>query len=504
MVKIALGGIVHETNTFSSVPTTLEEFKREMFYGRKIIDHFKNTRTSIGGIVDKSEEFGDELSPAFFTSATPSGLLKRNIFNKLIKALLDKLLGIEDLDGMLLVQHGAMVVEGLDDPETYILGEVKSLIGERPIVMTTDFHANISREMVDIADCIVGYDTYPHVDAYERAVDAYNIIRKIITGKIIPNTAYISLPLLSVPQVTGTDGNTPMKKVMEEAHKYELEEDILNITVASGYPYSDIKRAGVSITVTFLDNKKLAKEAVVTLAEMIWKKRKLITEANCISPEDAVNKVIGSDKPLNVLVDVADNIGGGSPGDGTVLLKEIIKKKATKAVVTISDAWVVRECVKKGVGEKISLKIGAKTDRFHGNPIEVTGYIKLISDGKYISVGRNQKGLERNMGITVVLDTGDVKIIITEFPVMPNDPGMLISLGIDISDIRVLVVKAATAWKTSIELDPGDVKIIYVNTPGICSSDLKSFDFKNLSKPIYPFDDIRINIRNLIYFKQNI
>ncbi len=350
--------------------------------------------------------------------------------------------------------------------------------------------------MVLNSDCIVGYDTYPHIDIYERAIDAYRIIKKIIKERISVKKAFLPVPLIAAPQAIGTS-ISPMKEAISLAHKYEEKQGILNITVAGGFAYSDIKRAGISIAISFADGVDDVKRIAGEIGDSIWKMRDSLEIRN--TPiDEAVDDALNSSQYPVVLVDVADNIGGGTPGDGTELLRRLIEKKAKGTVIVIFDKTSVLKCFKKGAGKDIDLDIGGKTDDFYGKPVRVSGYIKLLSDGNFHNIGKNMTGLENSMGKTAVLVSGGIKIVLTELPTPPNDPAMLLSIGIDTASEKILVVKGAIAWKTGMNIDPA--KTIYVDTPGLCSADLYSFDFNNLQFPIYPFDkdNMKIDLNDLI------
>jgi len=484
-MKIGIGGIYHETHTFPAKKTLIDRFQRETHSGEDILRFYRNTKTSLGGFIDEAANNGDTICPTFYAAATPSGTVSQNAFDQMSKKLFSSVKEIASrIDGFLLAQHGAMVTEDLDDPESYIITKIKKILSGKPLVVTTDFHANISAAMVKNSDCIVGYDTYPHIDIYERAIDACRILQEIITENVAIKNIFIPIPLIAAPQAIGTSIN-PMKKAIYLANKYEDHPEIVNITVAGGFAYSDIERAGISLVVSFKGKPIKAKKIALEIANCIWDKRDTLEIEN-IPVDTAVDKAVCSKEYPVVLVDVADNIGGGAPGDGTVLLERLIRKKADGVIIVVSDHESVLECFRRGVGGKVELDVGGKTDDLHGRPIKVSGYIKLLSDGSFKNIGKNMTGLENSMGKTAIVICGGIKIVLTEQPTPPNDPAMLLSIGIDISREKILIAKGAIAWKTGLNIDPA--KTIYVDTPGLCSADLYSFDFKKLRYTIYPFN----------------
>ena len=495
-MKIGIGGIYHETHTFPREKTSFGDFERSMFRFTEIIDNFKKTSTSIGGYLDYSLRKKIDIFPTFYSAATPSGMVAKQAFKKLLSMFNATLSGIDDIDGFLLAQHGAMCVEGYNDAEAHLIKMIRKTIGRKPLVVTTDYHANISDEMVASCDCIVGYDTYPHIDIFERGYDAFGIVDEMVSKKTIAKNAFISLPLLGVPQVITTESGI-MKDAIDMANEYEKYKYIKNITIAGGFVYSDVKSAGVSIIVSFEDGTQEDKATNIAadIGRYIWNSREKMS-VNNTNVKDAVRQAKNSyDFPV-ILVDVADNIGAGTPGDGTVLLEELLKNKMTGSIVCICDKDAVEKCIKTGIANNINLIVGGKSKDFYGKPVELKGYIKLISDGEFINTGKNMTGLKTKMGKSVLLLSDGIKILLTEFPTPPNDPNMLLSMGIELKEEKFLVVKGAIAWKTGIDIKPA--KVIYVDTPGPTSSNLNNFHYENIRRPIYPLDELEIDIKKSV------
>jgi len=495
-MKIGIGGIYHETHTFSQRKTMFADFERSLYRGSEIINNFKDTKTSIGGYIEYASKYGIDIVPTFYSSATPSGMISKQSFEKMIHMFKDEIAVMGHVDGFLLAQHGAMCVEGYEDAESYLIRLIKNRIGSKPLIVTTDYHANISDEMVSCSDCIVGYDTYPHVDISERGFDACKIMQKVISERIKIRNVFLSIPILGVPQAITTESGI-MKDLIKMAHEYEGNNMIINITIAGGFVYSDVKSVGISIIVSF-DNRiheGFAIDIAREMGENIWNNRKKMVVSNT-DIRSAINQAMSSKELPVILVDVADNIGGGTPGDGTVLLEELIKNKMDGSVICICDKEAVEVCIKKGVGSNININVGGKSEDFHGVPVEINGYIKLINDGEFINMGRNMTGLKTRMGKSVLLLIGGIKLILTEFPTPPNDPNMLYSMGINLKMEKYLVVKGAVAWKTGIDIKPG--KVIYVDTPGLTSANLHKFTYKNIRRPIYPFDEFDLDIKKSI------
>ena len=199
-MRIATGCVGHETNTFSPVPTTIDSFSRMV--GDGILTNFRNTRTITGGIIDAANELKVELVPLLWSFATPSREVEQGAYDTLKSEFLDRLSGAGEIDGVVLDLHGAMVTEEIEDAEADLICSVREIVGSRPIVVTFDLHGNITPDTVKYPDVIIGFDTYPHVDTYERGVEAVEVIYKTVRGEVRPTMAYRQLPLLTSPPAT--------------------------------------------------------------------------------------------------------------------------------------------------------------------------------------------------------------------------------------------------------------------------------------------------------------
>jgi microcystin degradation protein MlrC len=277
-----------------------------------------------------------------------------------------------------------------------------------------------------------------------------------------------------------------MASLMRCVAEWERDPLVLLIGVCPGYPYSDVERLGFALSVYTKGDDALANQIATELATLVWERRHDFSVTNTPAAE-AVQLAMASTETPVILVDAADNIGGGTPGDGTVVLRELIRHKARNCVVTIADAEAVQACLQAGVGGTVRVLVGGKYDRHHGDPVEVEGYVRLISDGVYRHTGSYMTGMRVEMGRTAVLDADGVEIVVMERKALPFDAQQLISQGILPADRRAIVVKSAIAWRAAY----GSIarKIITVDTPGLCSSNLTALPYRK--KPsMFPLESV--------------
>lgn len=482
-MKIAVGGVFHETNTFSSMPTGWKQFETcALARGMDIIEQYQNTRGSLGGIIHAAEEYGLEIVPILYAGAVPGGIVDDGVFEEIADELCRGL--DESLDGVLLVLHGAMVTDNKDDAEAHLLKKVIGrLPSDIPVVCTTDLHANLSPEMVILSRCLVGFDTYPHRDYYERGQDAVRILYQTMNKEIDPVSALRKPPMMPVVQKLLTDQD-PMKRIVALVHEIESRPDVVNVTLAGGFPYADIPWAGMGIVVTTNGDRHLAEGYCDEIERELWSSRQDFLFYN-LPVAEGIQIAGQSDKHPFVIVDSSDNVGGGSSGDGTGVLAELIKQKIDSCVIIIHDAEASAAAEKAGPGNGFRGFVGGKTDNKHGDPVYLEGVVKRISDGVYHS---ERTGERVRMGRTAVVDAAGTLVIFTEDRVPAFDLETLRSLGIQPEALKYIVVKGAVQWRSSYgRIARGWVE---VDAPGVTSSNLDRFDFKKIRRPIFPLDSI--------------
>jgi len=482
-VRIAVAGILHETNTFAPGRTELTQFKGEWVSGRDAFyDRYGGTRTSMGGVVDAAYRHGTELKPGFYAAATPSGMVSSEAADELIDAVVASI--DPEASGLVLIMHGAMASEQYDDLEGECLRRIREKRGTGfPIAMTIDLHGNVSPAMVRLADVIVGYDTYPHVDMHERAEEAFDLLMRIIRREISPVRSYAHTGMLVVPQAMMTEEGS-MQMLMNRAFDVEMNPQVLNVTVAGGFPYSDVPDAGMSFVVTTNGDKALADRYAAELAQMAigMKDRFKIDQ---MPPACAVSAALAEPSGPVILAEGSDNVGGGAPADATHVLS-CLTNVPQKALVVLKDEAAVRWAFEIGVGATFEGPVGGKSDRLHGEPVMVNGKVRLLFDGKYRHVGPYMTGQRADMGKTAVVECGQLTLVLTEKRAAPWDLGHVRSVGLWPYDFKIIVVKSAIAWQAA--FGPFAKRVIHVDSPGCCSANLRHFEYSRVRRPAYPLE----------------
>ena len=481
-MRLITGGIMHETHTFAEEPTPLSSF--QIVRGEEGLA-YAGTNHSLGGVIDECRVRGFELVPTFFAQATSSGTPDRETFQALLAELLDRIAAALPADGVVLTLHGAMVAESHPDAEAEIVRRVRELTGpDLPLAVTLDLHANTGPDLVECSTLIVGYDTYPHVDLNERAREAVGLLVKTIEGRITPKMALVNPPLLPVPQAMHTEQH-PFKTLFERAFAFERAGEALTVSIAGGFAYADVPMAGMSVLAITNGDPPRAEQIARELANLAWSLREDMLVRNT-PPAEAVTQAIAQPQGPVVLVDVGDNIGGGTPGDGTVLFDELLRQGAREATVVVNDPAAAAAAHAAGLGGILETAVGGKTDRLHGQPVPIRGEVRFLGDGRWVHEGPENAGVPVTMGPTAVVRVDGVNLVLTSTKTAPGDLQQLKSVGIDPLSQKILVVKAAVRWRGG--YGPIARHAIHVDTPGLGSVDLSRFPFANVRRPIYPLD----------------
>jgi microcystin degradation protein MlrC len=492
MQRIAVGGILHETHTFAPVRTDLAAFARQALYeDEALLANLRGAAGALDGSLARLDRAGYQPVPLLYAAAMPAGLVTAEAYETLVTGLLNRLATALPVDGVLLALHGAMVAEGEDDCEGDILRRVRGLVGPGcPVVSTLDMHGNLSPAMVAAADVLVAYDRNPHLDTFARGLEAAAILRRMLEEGLRPARAMVKLPLLLSALTTWTE-QPPLRPVHERGQVLEQDPAVVNVSVFGGYAYADTPFSGVSILVTTAGDESLAGELARELAAIAWSHREAATHKG-LPVAEAVGRALRAPAGPVILADVGDNVGGGSPGDGTVLLAGLLAAGAEGAVVTLADPEAVACAWEAGAGAAVELTIGGKADRWHGEPVRLRGEVERLTDGRYTNEGTDHfaslYGREVQMGRCAVLRSQGVRLLLTERKTPPGDLAQLRSQGITPEAQRIIVVKSAVAFRGAYGPIAGE--IIEVDTPGLCTADLSRFPYRKLSRPVFPLDDV--------------
>lgn len=485
--KIGIAFFYHESHSFTPNMTTLDDFRNEaLLTGPSIIDHYTGTKTEVGGFIDTLQQYeAVEIVPILSASAVPSGEVTKETYTTIETMMLEQLKD-KTLDGLLIALHGAMVVQGIEDPEEALLEKITNEIGkDMPIAVTLDLHANNSKGLLNYTSLLFGFKTYPHIDMYDRGVDAAHAICEVVLKKQQYMAQMLALPMVlpSINMTTIEEG--PMKEMIELATKYEQIEEIKNISIFGGFPYADTSTNTASIIIVGTDE-QIIKETITTLADAYWAKRNdfLVTLPTV---EEAFEQfaIMHEDKPI-VIADISDNPLSCGSGDTTELLERLIALDIPNALFGgIYDPETIERCQKAGEGAVIDIALGGKVTPEFGPPIQVRAEVVKLSDGVFYNSGPFNNGLRVDLLAAAHIRIGRVEGVLIGRPMSANDPEMFRHLGIEPTEKALLCLKVKNHFRAAFE--PLVSKIINVDAPGVATNNLHFLQYQQRDKNIWPF-----------------
>jgi len=468
-MRIIVGSIMHESNTFTPFPTTLEEFHPR--YGADILD--MPGRGSLGGIVSLLQGQGAELIPTLSAHALPGGMVARRAYEAMRQALLDGIRSAGEVDGVCLALHGSMQVDGIGDAESDLLREVRALVGPRvPIVAALDLHANVTDTMVEQADALVAYRTAPHVDAFDTGQRAAGLLLRILRGEVRPTMAFAKLPFLLSGEQSET-GAEPMASMIQLLREAEAGPSVLSTSFALGFPWADVYDNGVSAIVVTDGDRTLAQREADRLAAAFWGRRAdfdFSVEAYPI--DEAIEVALAAPERTVFLSDSGDNPTAGGTTDIPLVVERLLAKGAPDAVVAaICDPAAVEACMAAGVGRRVSLSIGGKLDTRHGQPLAVSGQARLLANN--------------SSGLIAVLRVEGVDVVLSSRRVAVTEPTFLRRLGIEPLERKIVVLKIGYLFAPFQAIAPRSILML---SPGCTNCDLTQLEYEKVRRPMYPLD----------------
>ncbi|MDH3386743.1 MAG: M81 family metallopeptidase [Gammaproteobacteria bacterium] len=487
--KILSAEFMHETNTFSRLKTDEQAFRNCYFLtGCDAIAQRGELNTELAGFVDAARHYGWQVDHVLSAGAAPGGKVTRAAFEWLSNPIVAAAAS-GDHDGILLGLHGAMVTDFCDDGEGELLSRLRAVIGDdRPIAITLDLHANVTAKMCRLADIIVSYKTYPHVDMRETGRQAAEILQRRLEGDIRPQTIRMTCPMLEEVNGGRTDIG-PMIDWIAAARAWERRDDAFAVSINGGFASADIAAAGPSVLVTAQGDLQAHREFAKGIAAEIWRHRHdVLNDYLDVESAAAIATGYTPERGPLVIADYADNPGAGSYGDATGLLRALLDAGVADACFgPMVDGATVQQLQSHRPGDQVELSLGGKVDpAFGGGPLELRVELVSQSDGRYIGGGAMIGGLQRSFGPTAVIRAGGIEILVTTVAQQLLDLQQFKSFGIDPAAKCVVALKSMQHFRADFEPIAGQV--IVCDSGALCTPDYRRLDYRNVVRPVFPLD----------------
>jgi microcystin degradation protein MlrC len=481
--RVGIVALLHESNTFIGKPTTLDHFARDLLVkGEAVREKLGASLHEVGGFFRGLALEKIEAVPIFAARALPYGTIATGAADELVRRLLAALGRAGNLDGLLVAPHGAAVAEAYPDFDGHWLSLVRERVGSIPMIGTLDLHANLSPKMVAACDALIAYRANPHLDQMERGIEAATLMARTLRSEVRPTMA-AAFPALAANierQATAEPHWRPLLELQAS------QKDVLSSSLVYGFPYSDVSEMGSAVIAVTDKDRVLADGRANELANEWWDRRADFA-GELVSVTDAVDRAEKLEGPV-CLLDMGDNVGGGSPADSTILAHELHLRKLGPSLVVLFDPESVAKLESLSPGERIHLSMGGKTDDRHGTPLDTT--VELISrnDGRFEETEVRHGGIRSfDQGRTAVVraDSG-LTVVLTSRRMAPFSLNQISSCGLEPGSFRILVAKGVHAPVAAYA--PVCKRLIRVNTPGTTTADMRTLRYERRRRPLYPFE----------------
>jgi microcystin degradation protein MlrC len=474
-IRTAVATFSHETCTFCPDPTTIEDWE---YYGPPTRDIIATDRGYIGGFKAMCDEYGGVelvgiLSPRGARGGSSGSWITEEAFEKYTNGIVKDLEELGPFDGVFLALHGAMAVTGIPRPEAELVRRVRKVVGDIPIVVTLDLHANEDHELSDAADAVFITKRYPHYDTYLQGERAARVMIQTIRGDYKPVMA-TRKPGVITPSVYQGTGVSPAMEIMERARRWECQHPGVYVSVAFGFAYADVPDVGATVKVVADGDQELADRISDDMSDYIWRMREVFAGKKLPKTQEGVALAVAAAEAGQTPVVVADH--SDRTGGSTHILEELILQGAKNfCIATLRDEKAIDEIrAKAKVGDEITIDVGGWTDKYAGNPVRIEGRVEFLTE-----YGRR--------GTMIVLLFGENnRVILTPQLTQVTTPDFFDPLGIDVKDLDIVVLKSRVHFRRGFHETGLAGAIFEVDAPGWGPADLTSLPYKNIPKDIYP------------------
>jgi microcystin degradation protein MlrC len=487
-MKIFAGGIATETNTFSPIPTSREDFLvqrgKDVLEGR--LDHPSLDLSAVWGQQAKAR--GAAFVFSLMAWAAPAGITVRSTYESLRDELLDDLHAALPVDVVLLSLHGAMLAQGYDDCEEDIIRRVRDIAGaEAAIGVALDLHCHLSQSMIAPADIVVTFKEYPHVDINDRAREIFDLTVATKLGRIRPTSALFDCQMIGLYPTT----RQPLRGLVDAMIEAERRNGVLSLSFGHGFQFADVPHVGAKVLAVTDNDPALAQRVAREFGLRIYERRREIGfESLSLPLEQALSKALASDKTPVVVADQSDNTGGGAPGDATFALRWLLDHEAKDvAIALLYDPEVVRIAKKAGQGATLPLRLGGKFGPSSGTPVDLEVTVLAMRDD-YQHVFPQQSGDPwwARSGDTVALRCGSLDVVVSSDRCQCFSPSVFSDFGIDPLSKRILVVKSIQHFYRGFA--PIASEVIYMAAPGAVAPDPRQTVYRRVDTTrLYPWSE---------------
>ncbi len=484
MKRILIAECRQEVSTFNPVASSYADFIVRR--GAEFLAYHRAARNEVGGALDVFGSRADIETVCTYSalSITSGGTLGAADFKRIADEMIESLRAAPPADAVYFCLHGAMAAIGEDDPEGYFLQEARKILGERiPIVASFDLHGILTDRILQQADAIVCFHTYPHVDFYETGQRAAKTLLQIMDGAARPVTARVFVPAL----VRGNElitSSGAIRHPVQAAQAVEASPGGLSAGLFWGNPFTDVAALGTNSFAVIDGDAERAKREALHIAGLFWRDHERM-RVPLASLADAAEIAKSAQHGTTILVDAADATSSGASGDSNAIVRALLDAGFTGSVLApVVDPAAVRAAFAAGVGAQVHAHVGGALDPRRFTPLSIDARVRLLCDGLLQSESFGERW---NAGDSAVLQAGNVAWVVTTRPVSLYDRTLFWACGQDPRRFDVVVVKSPHCQPHMFR--DWSARYIDVDAPGATSANLLSLGHARCARPIWPLDD---------------
>jgi microcystin degradation protein MlrC len=493
--RVAIGSVFTECNQLGGMLIDMSWFERyELCRGDEILDV---TTGVVGGMLGVLGERNAITVPLVYASTCPGGLVEAQTYADLKGEIVDRLKASLPVDGVLLPLHGAAAVEDIDDLEGDLIMAVREVVGANvPIVATLDLHANVTPEMVHHADALVAWETYPHRDSFSTGERGAKLLLDTLDGKCKPKMAMGKVPVITSAIHGSTEGDDPFADMMRFAKSHEGRKGVLSTSVFLLHPFLDQEGMGSGCVVVTDDDLEGAVSLSRSVAEMYWARR-FDLEPEIVAPDEAIALGKSIDGGPVLLIEASDCCGGGAAGDSVWTIRSLVENASDiPTLAMVVDPEAAAACHQAGLGASVTVRLGHRMDTRWGDPLEVSGEVTRLSDGRFVYTGGIWDGVAGEMGASAVFKAGEVQILISSQPTYDWVDEQYRSMEMDAREAKFVVAKNPMNYRMAYGNYAKGVFVL--DTPGPTPPTMRHVEFKKVKRPYFPLDEYIQNFEPVI------
>ena len=485
MFRIGVASIIQETNTFSPVSCTWDDFASQgVFEGSAAEAAFRGTNTELGGALDEVGRLGHRPVPLFRAWSMSSGRVTSEALSELAGRLSAVITARRPLDGLVLSLHGAMATDGVDSADLALLRAARAALGDGPpIGVCLDLHANVVEALVQEATFVLGYRTYPHIDMAETGARTARLLVRALEGEVAPSTRLAKRPMILPPESHGEDG--PLGELRRLADEWTVS-PILDVALFPAQPWLDVEELGFGVTVTSDRADREAQARAEELASLAWAARERF-RVELVEPAAAIARAREADARPVLLSESADSPTAGTPADSPAVVEALLRHGAgLRGFATLVDGPAVAACVAAGAGGDVRVDVGCTLERRFHTPVRLEGRVRVLGSDPFRLTGPFLQGSEVTMGRFAVVDAGTLSVLLTERPAYTFDPETYRHAGLVPEEADVIHVRSANLFRAAWAPVTGSALIL--DLPGASTPNLASLEFERAPRPLFPLD----------------